>query len=213
MAGYETPVGGRKNVALSDGTHIQLNTASRVRTSVTAKRREVWLESGEAFFEVAHRAGAPFVVHVGDRQVTVLGTKFSVRRDGNKVKVVVLEGRVRVDELEDKRPVRSAVIVGGDIALAQNDAMLVTSRSPQAVENALAWRPGMLEFNQAPLSEVAAEFNRYNRTQMFVTDADAGSFRIGGIFPASDPDAFVRLLRDAYGMKVVKTDNMIEISS
>lgn len=213
IAQYETPVGGRKIVALSDGTQIQLNTASRVRSAVNAERREVWLDSGEAFFEVVPRDGAPFVVYAGDRRITVLGTKFSVRRDGDKVEVAVLEGRVRVEKLEGDRPVRSAVIVGGDIALAEHAAMLVTTGSAQSVENALAWRQGMLEFDQTPLSDVAAEFNRYNVTQMIVTDPDARRFRIGGMFPASDPEAFVRLLRDAYGMQVVKTGEEIKISS
>jgi len=213
IAGYQTAVGGLKDVTLSDGSHIQLNTASRVRTSLTAHRREAWLESGEAFFEVAHRSGAPFVVHAGDHQVTVLGTKFSLRREGKNLKVAVLEGRVRVDELKDGRPVRSAVIEGGDIAIAEDSALFVTSRSGQAVENALAWRQGMLEFNQAPLSEVAAEFNRYNKRQIVVTDPDAAGFRIGGMFPASNPDAFVRLLHDAYGLQVVTTDSEIKISS
>jgi len=71
----------------------------------------------------------------------------------------------------------------------------------------------MLSFDQDPLSEVAAEFNRYNRQQLVVIDADAASIRIGGIFPASKPVDFVRLLRDAYGLQVEETANSIRISS
>ncbi|MEO7467367.1 MAG: FecR domain-containing protein [Sphingobium limneticum] len=210
---YVTPIGGRRDVGFSDGTRIQLNTASRLRASVTPRHREVWLEQGEAFFEVAHREDSPFIVHAGDRKVTVLGTKFSVRREGAKVTVTVLQGRVRVDEVGRDPSVRSTVIVAGDIALAQGAATLVMPRSQAVVENALAWRSGMLEYDQTQLSDVIADFNRYNVKQIVVTDPKAARIRIGGMFPSSDVDAFVRLLHDAYGLKVEESEKGIRISS
>jgi transmembrane sensor len=48
-----TQVGGSKTLALRDGTHIELNTATKVRVSMTKTQRTVWLDKGEAFFEVA----------------------------------------------------------------------------------------------------------------------------------------------------------------
>lgn len=213
MVTYDAPFGVRKSVGLSDGTRIQLNTASRMRASVTTRQREVWLEKGEAFFDVAHNEGVPFVVHTGDRQVTVLGTKFAVRRDGDKVTVTVLQGRVRLEEAKGSSPVRSTEIGAGDIAFAQGAATLVTARSAETVENALAWRVGMLRYDETALSEIAADFNRYNSRQMIVTDPEAASIRIGGMFPSSNPAAFARLLRDAYGLKVEETADTIKISN
>jgi transmembrane sensor len=210
---YATRVGSRKVIALSDGSKVELNTASRVRTAVLSKRREVWLDEGEAFFEVAHKNGQLFIVHAGNRQITVLGTKFSVRRDDNKVTVAVLEGRVRVDEIEQGQAVRSSVIVGGDIAIARGPATLVASRSEQKVEDALAWRQGMLSFDQSNLGEIAAEFNRYNARKLVVVDPQAASLRIGGMFPSNDPGAFVRLLRDAYGLQVEETPTKVRIGT
>ncbi|GAA4823970.1 FecR domain-containing protein [Sphingosinicella ginsenosidimutans] len=210
---FETPVGGRKVIALGDGSRVVINTASRVRAAVNEQSREFWLDQGEAYFEVAHSETVPFVVYAGNRRVTVLGTKFSVRRDGDNVAVSVVEGRVQVDEVEGGRTVRSTVITGGDIARTSGAATLVTSRSDERVANALAWREGMLNFDQARLSDIAAEFNRYNRKPIVITDAEAGDMRIGGRFPANDPDAFARLLRDAYGLKVEETPEAIRISS
>lgn len=212
-ARFATPVGGRKAIDLADGSKVELNTASQLRTAVDDDRREVWLDKGEAYFEVRHIEGRPFVVHAGNREVTVLGTKFSVRRDGAKVTVSVLEGRVRVDELNGTVPVRAAVISSGDIALARGASTLVTDRSAERVENSLAWRSGMLSFDRTRLADVAAEFNRYNLKPMVVTDPEAADIRIGGMFPASEPQAFVRLLRDAYGLKVEESADAIKISS
>lgn len=210
---FKTEIGGRRIVGLSDGSRIQLNTASLVRTAVTPDKREVWLDRGEAYFEVRHLEGQPFIVHAGNRQVTVLGTKFSVRRDGDKVTVSVLEGRVRVDEVAGKREVRSSIITGGDIAFAKGDATLVTARSEARVESALSWRTGTLTFDQDNLADVAAEFNRYNTKPLVVADPEAGKMRIGGSFPADKPEEFVQLLRDAYGLKVTESATEIKVSN
>jgi transmembrane sensor len=209
---FATAVGARRSIGLPDGSRVQLNTASRVRAAVTAKAREVWLDQGEAFFEIAHNKAQPFVVHAGDRTITVLGTKFSVRREGSQVTVAVLEGRVRVDEPRSDQPTRSMIIVAGDIALVKGTSTMVTSRSDERVEDALSWRAGMLSFEQDRLTDIAAEFNRYNVRKMVVTDPEAGAIRIAGVFPAKDPDGFVELLRDAYGLKIQSTANTINIS-
>lgn len=212
QARFDTPVGGHRVVPLEDGSKVELNTQTVVRTAVSKSKREVWLDSGEAFFEVAHRDGEPFVVHAGRKTITVLGTKFSVRRDGDGVTVNVLEGRVRVQDnvVEDAR---AEIIAAGDTAISRGTSTLITRKSDERVDKALAWRDGILRFDHAPLTVVAAEFNRYNRTRLVVTDAAAAQIPIGGSFQASSVDSFVRLLRDAYGLKVERDENMVKISS
>lgn len=212
QAVYDTPVGGRRLVPLADGSKIELNTRTKIRTAVGPGKRDVWLDTGEAFFEVAHRDGEPFVVHAGKQTITVLGTKFSVRRDGDRVTVSVLEGRVRVDDGADKTA-HAVIISGGDIAISRGTSTLVTAKSDERVASALAWRDGMLSFDNAPLDEVAAEFNRYNHVQLEVTDKAAADIPIGGSFQASSADSFVRLLRDAYGLKIERNDDIVKISS
>jgi transmembrane sensor len=209
---FATALGMKKLIGLQDGSRIQLNTLSVVRAQITPRRRDVWLDKGEAFFDVAHLKGQPFIVHAGDRQITVLGTKFSVRRDGDKVTVSVLEGRVRVDELKDNRLLRSSVIVGGNIAMAQGAATLVTERSEEKVQDTLSWRTGMLTFDQSPLPAIAAEFNRYNPKKMVIEGDGLEAVRISGTFPAEQPDAFARLLRDAYGFGVDDSGNEIRVT-
>lgn len=208
---YDTPVGGRKIINLADGSKINLNTQSVIRAAVDNKKRDVWLDSGEAYFEVAHREGEPFVVHAGGRTITVLGTKFSVRRDHDRVTVNVLEGRVRID-VGENRETTGAIITAGDTAIARGDSTLIAAKSEERVENALAWRDGRLTFNLVPLSEAAAEFNRYNRTKLII-DPSAADIPIGGIFQASNVSEFARLLHEAYGLKLEQDGNRIIISS
>lgn len=213
VAEFATSIGGHKRVELSEGSMIELNTASLVRVAVSKRQRDVWLDQGEAYFEVAHRNGQPFVVHAGSQKVTVLGTKFAVRRDGDRVRISVIEGRVRVEDAKEPRGLRSSEITAGDIALAEGSSTLVTTRSREGVEQALVWRDGMLSFDRKPLSEVVAEFNRYNTKPLLVVDHEIGDMRIGGLFPASQPKAFADLLREAYGLRVEETATEVKISN
>jgi transmembrane sensor len=211
QARVDTPVGGRKTVNLADGSKVELNTQTVVRMAVNETKRDVWLDSGEAYFEVAHRDGEPFVVHAGKRTITVLGTKFSVRRDRDRVTVNVVEGRVRVDDGLG-RNTSAAIITAGDTVITREGSTLIPAKSEERVEGALAWRDGMLTFNLIPLSEAAAEFNRYNRTQLTV-DPSAAGIPIGGTFQASNVDAFARLLHDAYGLTTKRNGDSIKISN
>ena len=126
---FSTPVGGRRTIPLLDGSKVELNTATVVRTAVSDNRREIWLDQGEAYFEVAHLNGRPFIVHAANRTVTVLGTKFSVRREGDKVTVAVIEGRVRIDDAAKPDDVPTAIITAGDVAIADAAARSGRERS------------------------------------------------------------------------------------
>lgn len=210
---FVTPVGGHRLVPLVDGSKVELNTATVMRTAVTTNHREVWLDQGEAYFEIAHMEDHPFVVHAGSRTVTVLGTKFSVRREGDRVTVSVVEGRVKVDDARQVDAVPTAILTAGDVAVARGPATLLAARSEQRVEAALAWRGGVLNFDRTSLADAVKEFNRYNRKQITIADTETGEIRIGGTFQAGNVDAFVRLLHDAYGLRVDTNADSVTISN
>ena len=207
---YETDIGARETVSLNDGSTIELNTATVLRAAVDAKVRDVWLERGEAYFEVAHDPSRPFIVHAGDRTITVLGTKFSVWREGTRVNVSVVEGRVRVDDAQSRNA--PSIVTKGDVVLAQGASNLIAHKSAGEVDTTLSWRQGLLRFDQSTLADAAAEFNRYNRKRLVVTGANVAQMRIGGSFEPSNVDAFARLLRQAYGLKIEENGNEIKIS-
>ncbi len=206
---YATERGQREAVALTDGSRLTLNTATRLRTAVTARQREVWLEQGEAFFDIAHDASRPFVVHAGRQTVTVLGTKFSLLREGDRLRVAVLEGRVQV-QAQQSRP---AVLVRDDTAVADASNVLVSKQTSQQVSAALSWLQGKLVFDQVTLAEAVSQFNRYNRKQLVITDAAAAKIGIGGVFDANNAEAFARLLHVGFGLEVQVSEEEIRVSS
>lgn len=209
---YETGVGQQKTIRLSDGTQIELNTDTQLRTDVTAKVRTVTLDRGEAFFDVVHNPARPFVVLAGNRRIVDLGTRFSVRRDGNNIEVLVAYGRVRVDVLGAHGYTSTVLAQTGDAVLTKGGEALVTRKTSQTIKDALQWRKGVLVFNQETLADVADEFNRYNRKQMVVV-GDARDIRLGGRFRADNLDAFTTLIRKGLGLKVRNKDDKIIVSN
>jgi transmembrane sensor len=206
---YATARGQRESVALADGSHLTLNTATKLRTAVTPQAREVWLDQGEAFFDIAHDAKRPFVVHAGKQTVTVLGTKFSLFREGDRLRVAVLEGRVQVKTARSN----ATVLARDDAAVADVANVLVTRKSSQQLNASLSWLQGKLVFDQVSLADAARQFNRYGRRQLVIEDDAAARIAIGGVFDAHNVEAFARLLHAGFGLKVQTDGDTIRVSS
>jgi transmembrane sensor len=205
---YITPIGGLATVPLSDGSNVTLNTTTKIRLEFTPARREVRLERGEAFFVVAKDAGRPFVVKVANLRIVAVGTRFSVRRDGDDVRVEVAEGKVRVEpgpesaHLAALPPGDAAVLLApGGIAKTTTDGIVVQERKVSDVEDDLTWRQGYLTFRDSPLADVIAQFNRYNIRKLRIADEGTGTIRISGTFRAQNSAAFVRVMSDGFGVR------------
>lgn len=207
---YSTTIGGREILTLGDGTKIELNTDSSVRIAQTAHSREVWLDRGEAYFDVTHDESRPFTVTVGNRRITDLGTKFVVRRDTDRLKVAVLEGRVQLEPKNGET--RPTVLTEGDVAVATASNVTLSRAPAKQLETDLGWRNGVLVFNDRTLAEVAAEFNRYNTRKLIVADVQAAQTRIAGTFRADNIDAFANTAHRVLGLKAERRGQDIFIS-
>lgn len=222
---YTTPLGGIASIPLRDGSNIMLNTESKVRVAITKETRRIELEEGEAFFEVAQDPGRPFVVEAGDKRVTAIGTKFSVRRDGGDVEIVVTEGKVRLQDISaalhlaaqtsnagvgaapsgvtlTKDAAGDILLAAGTIARTANVSLLVQNKTPHEAEEALSWRTGFLTFDTTRLEDAIAEFNRYTSRKILIGDRDIAGLHISGKFRANNAAAFTRMLHEGFGIQV-----------
>ena len=64
--------------------------------------------------------------------------------------------------------------------------------SATAIDRATLWRTGYLEFDGQSLQDAAANFNRYNRQVIEVSDAGLAAQAVTGRFRATDPAAFAQ---------------------
>jgi transmembrane sensor len=182
-----------------------------MHANVTATRRTVTLDAGEAYFDVVHDASRPFVVYAGNRRITDLGTKFSVFRNGDDVRVTVREGRVKVEILGQSAGRAPVVTDGGHEVVTKGGETLVFVKPDVDIANDLSWRSGMLVFNQQTLAEAAEQFNRYNERQILV-EGNARKIRIGGSFKADNVEVFVLLLHRGFGLSVSDQGDRIVVS-
>mgnify|MGYP001284022444 CR=1 FL=1 len=207
---YVTARGVRESVKLDDGSTIELNTSTSLRAASGTDAREVWLDEGEAFFDIVHRPDRRFIVHAGPRRIIVLGTRFSVRRNDDTVTVAVVSGRVRVEDSAVDANAGAAIVSTGDVAYVRKKSTLVVGSNGEEVNAMTAWREGLLVFNNTPLRAAVAEFNRYSGTPIRV-DSAVPQVRIGGSFQTHSADAFLDLLESAYGLHVVRHEDRIDL--
>ncbi|PIF48402.1 FecR family protein [Pseudomonas sp. 29] len=191
-AEFATALGERKHVALPDGSVIDLNSRSRLQVRFEQDRRLIELSEGEAMFSVAHDTSRPFVVEAGSGKVTVTGTRFDVRRDVAQTRVAVEQGTVKVqgrDAADDQFISLSAGL--GTHVDAQGQVAAAYAVNPAELT---AWRSGKLVFNNASLSEVAAEVSRYREKPLTVTNPAVASLRLTSVFKSDNTDALLKAL-------------------
>ena len=201
-ASFQAVLGQVQAAPLADGSQAILSSDSRIDVRLSRRERRIDLARGEAIFDVAKDAGRPFVVDAGERQVVAVGTRFSVRRDADELRVVVTEGTVRLQSPAGRaRPQPSALLPAGSVALVRGDGVLVRSLPVADAERMLDWRDGLLVFRDATLAEAAAEFNRYNARKLVVADDTAAALRVGGNFRWDNTEGFARLLERGFPVR------------
>jgi transmembrane sensor len=210
---FRTALGEQRSLLLADGSRATLNTASTIEVIFQKSRREVRLVQGEALFEVAHDAARPFVVRAGNALLKDVGTQFNVDIRSNGTTVTVVEGQVAVGSAATSESAAAQASHGvGEtvegLILRANDRVVVTPAgvgTPQRgvdVAASVAWTQRQLMFEHRPLSEVAEEFNRYNKDRIDIDSAELRRQEVTGVFNAKDPGSFVAFLSSVPGVEI-----------
>jgi transmembrane sensor len=171
----QTNIGEVRHQILSDGSRVHLSADSKLTIRYTDQLRDLRLEAGRAYFDVARDPMRPFVVHAGGLSVTAVGTQFDVRTGPDDITVIVGEGRVKISEEggigrlnaeEGAQPLH--VNAGQRVTYSKPAGSLRMSRvDPQL---AISWRQGALQFQEEPLEEVVREVNRYTARKIVLHD-------------------------------------------
>jgi transmembrane sensor len=203
QASYASTVGQVQTITLPDGSTATLSSDSRMDVHLSRGERHVALAKGEAFFDVAHDARRPFVVETDGRRVAAVGTRFSVRRDPEEIRVVVTEGKVRLESRvgTDGTAQPVSLLPAGSVATAGRNGVLVRSLPLAEAERYLEWRDGFLTFDDTSLADAAAEFNRFNTRKLELGDAAVADLRVGGNFRWSNAEGFAHLLEQGFPVR------------
>lgn len=143
-----------KKVVLPDSSVVWLNAASslRVPSHFAENVREVYLDEGEAFFEVTKNPEKPFIIHQNSFKVQVLGTSFNVRayKKLSDIKVTVSTGKVQVSNAKKSLAVLTPQ---QEISFNKKTENYQVNPSVNDAEKS-GWRDGEIHLKQASFKEI-----------------------------------------------------------
>lgn len=179
------PYGQTVRLLLADSSQVWVNAASEFSypTRFDAGRREVNV-SGEAFFDVRHDDKVPFVVHAGDMDIKVLGTKFNVKADASRrhFEAALVDGRLRVEVLKPR--------LGQPFYLRSGDRLSVDSGrvtlSRIGNVDQYRWRDGLYSFTGKTLADICRDLESYYGLTINIDNEKAARRVISGKFRFAD---------------------------
>lgn len=200
-ADYITEVGEQRRVDLADGVSLELNTQTRINRRDSANFE---LVSGEV--EVLTRAQAPLKVQAGAGWLSASQARFNLRNTDQSVCVTCLDGALQVD------------VQGRSIRLESGQQLTYDAQrvgTPQAVDTSavIAWRQQVLVFNDATLSTVIDEINRYRPGMLLLLNSELGKRKVQARFSLDQLAGVALLIRDAYGAKCTELPGGVVVLS
>ncbi|MBN3765988.1 FecR domain-containing protein [Burkholderia sp. Ac-20365] len=199
-ADLRTSTGEQRDVTLTDGTRLTLNTASAVNIRFSDTERRIVLVRGEIMVTTGHNDGPsprPFIAQTAQGVSIPLGTRFSLRQEDVTTRLDVFEGSVKVEPARDTSAFK-VVHAGERIRFTATQTMAVEPVSSDAA----AWAQGMLVASNMRLADFLSELERY-RDGYLHCDPSIADIRISGTYPLADTD---RVLMALAGSLPVRLD-------
>lgn len=191
------------NDTLSDGSLITLNKRSVLTYTpgFRGKNRMVTLE-GEAFFDIARNPQKPFIIHVADATVEVLGTSFNVRNRDRKTQVIVESGLVNVTYFDQSVQLSA----GEKVTISHQDNTIVRGRNRDQV-----YRYYRKEFiwNDDPLSLLIDKLNEAYDADIVIGDPALEQEKITVTFKNESLDTILNVISDTYNMTIERQGKQI----
>lgn len=208
---YETRRGETRQIALSDGTQLHLNTDTRLSVVMSSKARLLTLEKGEVALTVVHDVDRPLILQAGPSLLRDVGTIFDVVRHDDATTVTVAEGAVAVLDkgLDGQTLATKQVLRAGDQAVIPDMGKL-TTQTLTAAPKGFDWERGQAVYRNASLAYVVKDLNRYLDKPLVVDGAAAG-LKLTAVIALDGEASVVKHLQDYLPVEATTTDTAIHL--
>lgn len=180
----EATKGQIKEIFLADGTHVWLNSDSKLSfpSQFTANNRQVDVH-GEAFFEVTANEKKPFLVNTKNHTVKVVGTQFNICEypKSKIIEVTLVEGKVKIisgNIIKDLFPGQQSSF---------NTKTSIVKISEKDLEIYSSWKEGRYEFSNERIGKVFQIIERWWDVKINCQDDSLGNERISGVLKRHKP--------------------------
>lgn len=191
-----------KQITLPDGTVIHINSNSSilyVKQEYNASKREIWIEDGEAFFEVVKNPEKPFIIHSGYLQTIVRGTSFNVKayKGIKKNEISVRSGKVEV--VCDNEKIGTLI---ANQQITYNTQNREYSQSEGRWQDATAWMDKRLVLKQANIDELKLRLKQLYGVDLAVENGILSENNFNASYPqGTQIENVLRNISEVYDVK------------
>lgn len=195
---YSTAVGSTQRLTLAEGSQLWLNTGSRADVAYSMVLRRITLHSGELLLQSApdsQQPARPLVVDTEHGRLTALGTRFTVKLQGDSTLVAVYDGAVAITPMHGS---------SGFVLNAGQQTRFTAQQisPPQAADQARAsWTRGILLADNRRLDDFIAELATYRQGKLSVAPEAAG-LRLMGAYPLRDTERVLMAISETLPVRL-----------
>lgn len=198
-------------ILLPDGSKVVLNKDSHLNypAKFNGKNREVYL-TGEGYFDIAHDAAHPFLVHARSLTTRVLGTAFNIKAyPGDKlVEVTVTRGKVQVSD--DKK---SLAILLPNQHISYNENNSIYKKDITNSKLAVLWKEDDLVMDNISMKEATAILSERYGVKLIMANTKIQNCRFTASFlNTTGLDQMLDVLCRLNNIKFITSDNGKEIT-
>lgn len=197
-----------KEISLPGGNRVWLNRNSKLsyKAKPDDNTKNIKL-SGEAYFDIIHDPSHPFIIDAGKATIKVIGTTFNVITSNpqKEVEVFVESGNVLLSTVSGK----DVVLEPGYIGKADNKSAIKILNNNK---NYLAWKTGLLVYEDTPLNEVLHDLNRVYGINITVEDPSILDYRITSTFDKDPEETIINVICITFNLNYVKDDGDYHLS-
>jgi ferric-dicitrate binding protein FerR (iron transport regulator) len=189
-----TQPGTKTHLFLPDSTEVWLNAASSLKfpSAFVGNERRIALE-GEAIFKVFKNKNKPFIVGTSCMDIEAVGTEFNVSAYPGDLKLstTLAEGKVKITEKADASKV---IYIDPGVQVNFDTSNKTYKTENVRVKDVIAWRDGVLIFDETPFHEVVARLGRWFNADIQIRDQSIANYRFTGTFTSESLDQVMELL-------------------
>lgn len=195
-ADHYTPKGERKSIVLEDGSTLVLNTNSAVSLDYSEGYRQIILERGEIWVDVAPDKQRPFIIKSEQGTAKALGTQYAVSLKHNHMDVVVTESIVEVCGAKQTANFATGPLCTDTREGHKSSIQKGIINGPERVNSTAltAWRQGRLVVNDKPLDQVLTELKRYQPGFLHFKSKKLKDIKVSGVFPLDNVSETLSIL-------------------
>ncbi|GFM68869.1 FecR family protein [Pseudomonas cichorii] len=197
LADLRSGVGEQRKETLSDGTQVQLNTASALDVRFDAGQRFIKLLQGEILMTaVADSRPLNLLTAQGTVHASTAASRFNLRQLDGRTQLAVLDGSLEISpDAHVGPPLRLQARQQVTFSRDAWDPVRPTDASTGA------WAEGMLVASHMKLTDFLAELGRYRRGRLNC-DAKVANLLISGSYPLADSERILDMLEVTLPVRV-----------